>query len=102
MLELHEDGAFEVLSKKAWTNQLHITTRNTRVGRMEEKASLLERLESKLSEICKDDNFVAGILHLLEADEERQLLLDIAEAGGEEATPRNLVYAAINIDDERS
>lgn len=75
--------------------------KNTRDGKMGHEVNLLEKLESKLNEICGDDDLVKGILFLLETDEERQTLLEIAEEGGEEATPKNLTYAAINMDDER-
>lgn len=68
---------------------------------MAQEVSLLDKLKSKLLEICKDPKLVKGILRLLESDEERQILLEIAENGGEEATARNLTYAAINMDDER-
>ena len=68
---------------------------------MEHEEKLLESLERKLNEICHDIGFVRAMMMFLETDEERQTLLNIAEAGGEEATPRNLMYAAINMDDER-
>lgn len=69
---------------------------------MEHGAKLSESLERKLNEICNDIGFVRAMMMFLETDEERQTLLDIAEAGGEEATPKNLMYAAINMDDARN
>lgn len=69
---------------------------------MEHGTKLSESLERKLNEICDDSGYVRAMMMFLETDEERQALLDIANAGGEEASPRNLMYAAINMDDERS
>lgn len=68
---------------------------------MEREANLSKRLEDVLGKICEDPQLVRGIMFLLETDEERKRILEIAENGGEEATPKNLTYAAINIDDER-
>ena len=71
------------------------------LSRKRKHNNLIAQLAQKLDEICADKELVKAILFLLETDEERQVLLDIVEAGGEEASPKNLAYTAINIDDKR-
>lgn len=85
-------------------DELEIWEENTKVaqvylGKRENDNSLSVRLIRKLLEICDDPMQVELIMYHLKTKEDGQKLLDIAEAGGEEAKIENLIHTAIDMDD---
>ena len=71
------------------------------LGKWENDNSLSARLIRKLLEICDNPMQVELIMYHLRTKEDGQKLLDIVEAGGEEAKIENLIHTASDMDDER-
>ena len=92
--------------KSFFDDELEIWESDTKVaqvylGKRENDNSLSVRLIRKLLEICDDPMQVELIMYHLKTKEEGQKMLDLAEAGGEKASIKNLIHTAIGMDDER-
>ena len=61
-----------------------------------------ELLIKKLRKIFSRPQEVSVVLSCLVSEEEREVILRIIDEGGEEATARNILFAAINIEDARN